>query len=256
MKFWRGILGVAAVLALAGSGVSAQAQEAPKSDKAEMTKVQIHGPQQAVETIYLSNATSANDQNELITAIRVMLSPDVKLIVTPGQNALSISGTPEEIALAQKIIAELDKPKKAYRLTFTITESDGGKKIGVQHTSMIVTGGGRTTMKNGSKVPVATGTYNSTGATTQTQFTYLDVGINIDATLNEVAGGAQLKAKVEQSSATEDKELAGIREPIVRQSVMEGVSMLQMGKPEVIGSLDITGSTRHLDIEVVMEPVK
>ena len=131
-----------------------------------------------------------------------------------------------------------------------------GKKIGVQRTSMVVANGQRSTMKNGSKVPVATGSYNSAGASTQTQFTYLDVGLNIDATLNEVVGGAQLKAKVEQSSATENQEIAGVREPVVRQSVMEGISMLQVGKPEVIGALDISGSTRHLEVEVLMEPVK
>lgn len=256
MKCLHAGVGVMAVLALAGRGAWAQAADLPKSDKAEMSKVQVRGPQMPVQTFFLSNAAGANDGNELVNAIRVMLASDIKVYVTPGQNAISVSGTPEEIAAVQKLIGELDRPKKAYRLTFTITESDGGKKIGVQHTAMVVENGQRTTMKNGSKVPVATGSYNTAGASTQTQFTYLDVGINIDATLNEVAGGAQLKAKVEQSSATEDKEIAGIHEPVVRQSVMEGVSLLQVGKPEIVGSLDITGSTRHLDIEVVMEPVK
>jgi len=256
MKHWHGILGVTAVLALAGPGASAQVQDGPKSDKAEMTKVQVRGPQEPVQTFFLTNATSTNDGNEIVTAIRLMMPPDTKVDLTPGQNAISVSGTPEEIAAAQKLIGELDRPKKSYRLTFTITESDGGKKIGVQHTAMVVAAGQRTTMKNGSKVPVATGSYNTAGATSQTQFTYLDVGINIDATLNEVAGGAQLKAKVEQSSIGEDKLIAGIQEPVVRQSVMEGVALLQLGKPEVLGALDITGSTRHLDIEVVMEPVK
>jgi len=253
MKFVNGIL-VAAVVVSSGW---AQAQETPKSDKAEVSKVMVRGPQMPVHTFFLSNASAANDGNELLTAIRLMVSPETKIYLTPSENAISVSGSPEAIAVAQQLIGELDKPKKSYRLTFTITESDGGKKIGVQHTSMVVVPGQRSTMKNGSKVPVATGSYSATGSVgTQTQFTYLDVGINMDVTLNEVAGGAELKAKVEQSSATENEEIAGVREPIVRQSVMEGVSMLQVGKPEVIGSLDISGSTRHLDIEVVMEPVK
>jgi type II secretory pathway component GspD/PulD (secretin) len=253
MKFLNGVLAVAAVLTATG----AMAQDAPKSDKAEVSKARIVGPQMPVETIFLNNATAPNDGNEILTAVRLMVTPDTKIYFTPSQNSISLSGSPEAIAAARKLIAELDRPKKSYRLTFTITESDGGKKIGVQHTSMVVANGQRTTMKNGSKVPVATGSYNEGGkAGTQTQFTYLDVGINIDVTLTEVAGGAQLKAKVEQSSATENTEIAGVREPIVRQSVMEGVSMLTMGKPEAIGSLDITGSTRHLEIEAVMEPVK
>lgn len=256
MKVSNARLGTMAVLVLVCGGAWGQAQDLPKSDKAEISKVQIHGPQMPVQTFFLTNASQPNDGNEILTAVRVLVTPDTKIYYATSQNSISVSGTPEEIAAAQKLITELDRPKHSYRLTFTITESDGGKKIGVQHTAMVVANGQRTTMKNGSKVPVATGSYTSSGATTQTQFTYLDVGINIDATLNEVAGGAQLKAKVEQSSATEDKEIAGIHEPIVRQSVMEGVSMLQVGKPEVIASIDITGSTRHLDVEVVMEPVK
>ena len=254
MKLANGLLGLTVAGAITFCGY---AQEAPKSDKAEMTKTPaVTRPQMPVQTFFLTNATSANDGNEILTGLRLMLPPATKLYLDSGQSSISVSGTPEEIAAAQKLIAELDRPKKSFRLTFTITESDSGKKIGVQHTSMVVAAGQRTTIKNGSKVPVATGTYNSSGASTQTQFTYLDVGINIDATLTEASGGAQLKAKVEQSSATEDKEIAGIHEPIVRQSVMEGVSLLQIGKPEVVGSLDISGSTRHIDIEVVMEPVK
>jgi type II secretory pathway component GspD/PulD (secretin) len=254
MKLVNGILGLAVAGAIVISG---NAQDTPKSDKAEMIRTPaVARPQMPIRTFYLANASQPNDANEILTGLRLMLPPDVKLYVTPSQSSITMSGTTEQIALAEKLIGELDRPKKSYRLTFTITESDSGKKIGVQHTSMVVAAGQRTTIKNGSKVPVATGTYNSSGASTQTQFTYLDVGINIDATLTEAAGGAQLKAKVEQSSATEDKEIAGIHEPVVRQSVMEGVSMLQVGKPEVVGSLDISGSTRHLDIEVVMEPVK
>ena len=253
MKLANGALG----LALAGVATgSAYAQDVPKSDKAEMTKAPAGARLLPIQTIFLTNATSANDGNELLTAIRLMVPSDTKLYLSPGQNAISISGTPDAIASAQKLIAELDRPKKSYRLNFTLTESEGGKRIGVQHTGMVVTAGQRTTLKNGSKVPVATGSYSTTGATMQTQFTYLDVGINIDATLNETAGGAQLKCKVEQSSIGEEKAMGGVQEPIVRQSVVEGVSLLQMGKPEVVGSLDISGSTRHLDIEVVMEPVK
>ncbi len=250
MKFASGVV---AVILMA---TCALAQEAPKSDKVELTKAPVPDGPMTTQTFFLKNASGANDGNELLTGIRLLLPPRIKMYLLQSQNALTLTAGAEDMALAKKLIDELDKPKKTYRLSFTITESDGTRKIGVQHTSMVIANGQRTTMKNGSKVPVATGSYNSAGATSQTQFTYLDVGINIDATLNEVAGGAQLKAKVEQSSIGEDRTFNGIQEPIVRQSVMEGVSMLQVGKPEVIGSLDITGSTRHLDIEVVMEPVK
>jgi len=48
----------------------------------------------------------------------------------------------------------------------------------------------------------------------------------------------------------------GAQDPIVRQTVMESTSFLTQGKPLMLGSVDIPGSTRHLDVEVVMELVK
>jgi hypothetical protein len=85
--------------------------------------------------------------------------------------------------------------------------------------------------------------------------TYLDVGMNFDATLDEFANGVRLRSKVEQSSIAEEKSSVGAQDPIVRQTVMEGTSFLAPGKPLILGSLDIPGSTRHLDIEVVMEQI-
>lgn len=145
---------------------------------------------------------------------------------------------------------------KSYRLTFTITENDNGKRIGTQHVSMVVLTGGRTTLKQGSKIPVATGSYSTNGAAgSQTQFTYLDVGLNIDASLDDLGDSTHLRAKIEQSSLADSTDIAGVREPVIRQTVMEGTSVMVLGKPVMLGSLDIPGSTRHLDIEVVMETI-
>jgi hypothetical protein len=38
--------------------------------------------------------------------------------------------------------------------------------------------------------------------------------------------------------------------------MLEGMSTLAQGKPMVLGSLDIPGSTRHEEIEVVSELVR
>ena len=66
--------------------------------------------------------------------------------------------------------------------------------------------GQRATLKIGEKIPVATGSYSSTLSTTaslgvQTQFTYLDVGVNIDMTPTvHFDREVSLKLKVEISS--------------------------------------------------------
>ncbi|MCU1253520.1 MAG: hypothetical protein JWQ49_6549 [Edaphobacter sp.] len=260
MKFACGILGVA--LALIGPGAWAQTGEsgtaergstASRQDAAANAKADLR----PVQTFYLTNATQPNDGNEIVVALRNLLPPDVKTYLVPNQNAIMMRATPEELALAQKIISDLDRAKKTYRLTFTILETDGGKRVGVQHFAMVVAAGQRTVMKQGSKVPIATGSYSNNGNTTgaQTQITYIDVGMNFDVTLDELANGAMLRSKVEQLSTAEQTSGVGLQDPIIRQSHLEGTSFLTPGKPLVLGSIDIPSSTRHLDLEVVMEQV-
>ncbi len=152
------------------------------------------------------------------------------------------------------------------RLTYTLTDTDNGKKIGVQHFSLTISPTSpRGTMKLGSKVPVVTGSYNPGGgnapAGTQTQFTYLDVGLNLDATLTEQSNGYLIVSKVEQSSVAEPtvtpQPQGPLRdEPVVRQAVLTNTAVLTPGKPVVLGSLDTPGSTRHIEIEVLLELVK
>ncbi len=208
-----------------------------------------------VKTYFLSNISQQNDANELLIALRNMLEPWTKMILISSQNAIELSAPPDQQAIAQKIIADLDRPRKAYRLTFTLADSDNGKRVGIQHVSMIVASGQRTTLKQGDKIPVATGTYGKGSDPLQTQFQYIDIGMNFDATLEETPNGLQLKSKIEESNLGQPSTIAGVEEPVIRQTVVEGTSRLSPGKPLTLGSVDITGTTRHVDIEVVAEPV-
>jgi type II secretory pathway component GspD/PulD (secretin) len=240
-----GIVGITLAMALLGSG--ARAQTATPDVKP--------GPL-SVQTFYLTNVSQQSDANELTTALRNLLDPHDKIYLVLSQNAIVVQASPDQLLLAQKLLNDLDRPKKTYRLTYTITEMDGGKRVGAQHFAMIVVTGQRTTLKQGSKVPVVTGSYNPGSSQAQTQMTYLDVGMNFDATLDEFANGVRLRSKVEQSSIAEEKSGVGAQDPIVRQTVMESTAFLTQGKPLMLGSVDIPGSTRHLDVEVVMELVK
>ncbi len=247
MKLASGFLGITLALGFSGQIASAQtAQAAPAAPNPSELSVQ---------TFYLTNVSQQNDANEVVNALRNLLDPHDKIYLVPWQNAILVQGTSDQLQLARKLLNDIDRPKKTYRLTYTIAESDAGKRVGIQHFAMIVVTGQRTTLKQGSKVPVATGSYTAGTSETQTQMTYLDVGMNFDATLDEFANGVRLRSKVEQSSIAEEKSGVGAQDPIVRQTVLEGTSFLTPGKPLVLGSLDITGSTRHLDVEVVMEHI-
>lgn len=143
---------------------------------------------------------------------------------------------------------------RAYRLTYTLTETDGGKRVGTQHFSMIVVNGRTTKVRQGSRVPLATGALSNSGGA-QTQIQYMDVGLRIEASLDSSIDVVRLNSNVEQSSIAEEKSGLGAQDPIVRETILEGTSILTEGKPVMLGSMDIPGSTRHLDVEVVMEPV-
>jgi type II secretory pathway component GspD/PulD (secretin) len=232
------------------------ANAAPAKHASEEQSAKININTYPVQTLYLHNVRQSNDAYEIATALRNFLPPDDRTYLVPNQNAIVLRVSPEDVALAQKVINDLDRPKKNYRLTFTVTELDGSKLIGTQHFNLIAISGQDTVLKQGSKIPIVTGT-NAVGTTpagAQTQFTYLDVGMNFDATLTEMGNNAMLKSSVEQSSvAPEKSDIAGVQEPIVRQSSLKGESLLTPGKPLVLGSMDIPGSTSHLQIEVLMD---
>ena len=258
--------------AVACCGQQAWAQSAPAAAPASTTTAatavtqtqqkqnegtdSYRGRETVEKTFYFNNASAQADVTDITTAIRNIISPSAKIYPVMTQKALVMRATPEDLVMIQKMLDELDRPKKTYRLTYTISEIDGGRRIGSQHFAMVLTSGQRTQMKQGSKVPVVTGTNNKDSGTLETMVSYLDIGMNFDATLEESANGVSLRSKVEQLSLAEEKSGVGVQDPVLRQTALEGTSFLVPGKPLVLGSVDIPGSTRHLDVEVVMEQVK
>jgi type II secretory pathway component GspD/PulD (secretin) len=206
--------------------------------------------------IHLTSPTQQNDANEILVAVRNIADPSIKVFLVTSQDDIIVRTYPEELDKIEAFIHALDRPHKVYRLTYTIAESDGGKRLGIEHFSLIAADGQRTTLKQGDKIPVATGSYNTENSASQTQFTYLDVGMNFDATVSSIAGGVSLKTKVEQSSVGPSNTIAGVAEPVVRQTVLEGVSATPLGKPLMLGSIDVPNSTRHIDVDVVVEQIK
>jgi hypothetical protein len=159
---------------------------------------------------------------------------------------------PSRSNLPRKIVHDLGHPQHAYRLTYTLIDMDGTRRIGEQRYTMVAMPSQRTQMKQGSRIPlvIAEGKNPSTF-----QITYLDVGMNFDITLTEVSGGLSLRTKVERSGIAEERSGVGLSDPVVRQSLVEGTSIPTPDRPLIIGSFDIPDSTRHLDVQVSVEHV-
>jgi len=115
-------------------------------------------------------------------------------------------------------------------------------------------------LRVGDRVPVATGSFQagvgvgSTGGAgfvnplVNTQFTYLDVGVNVDITPrvhpnHEVS----LKIKVEVSSVTGTSTIGGIQQPIISQRTMEHDIRLKEGEANILGGLFERTDTKTLN---------
>ena len=121
--------------------------------------------------------------------------------------------------------------------------SDADTRI-LQNPRIRATDGQRATLKIGSKIPVATGSYNagvSAGIASlgvQTQFQYLDVGVNIDMTPTvHYDREISLKLKVEVSSQTSSVTISGVTEPIISQRSAEQIIQLKDGEPSLLAGI-------------------
>jgi general secretion pathway protein D len=114
----------------------------------------------------------------------------------------------------------------------------------LQNPRIRATDGQHSTLKIGSKIPIATGSYSAGTAITtaslgvQTQFTYLDVGVNIDMTPTvHYDGEISLKLKVEVSAQSNTVTISGVQEPIISQRVADQVIQLKDGEPALLAGL-------------------
>ncbi|WP_263385083.1 cohesin domain-containing protein [Granulicella arctica] len=283
----------------------------------------------AVQTFYLSNASQQADATEVLTAIRNLLDPSVKVYLVPSQNAIVMRATPDQLLLAQKLLNDLDRAKpevivdvailevnrdKVRTLGITLPQSIGltpqvanststtststssssdgtttptttstgltlnnlahlnANNFGVtitggtlnalltdsdtrvlQNPKVRATDGQRATLKIGSKIPVATGSYNagvSTGIASigvQTQFTYLDVGVNIDMTPTvHYDHEISLKMKIEVSTQNGTVTISNVQEPIISQRVVDQTIQLKEGEPTILAGLLEKDDLRNL----------
>lgn len=173
-----------------------------------------------------------------------------------GANALAQTDTPKSNASP----SNTEVATTTYRLTYTVTELDGATHVGTQHYSLTVNPDARDSqLKLGSKVPIATGSYSSSTSPEppNVQFQYVDVGLNITARVREYSTGVEVFSKLEESSVAEEKATPPLNnDPVIRQATLQNTALLTAGKPVTLGSVDIPGSTRHLDIEVVLDVVR
>jgi general secretion pathway protein D len=121
--------------------------------------------------------------------------------------------------------------------------SDSNTKL-IQNPQIRAVDGQKAALKIGDRVPVATGSFQpgiggvGINPLVNTQFQYLDVGVNIDVTPNIHANGdVTLKVAMDISSVTGNSNIGGIDQPIIGQRKIEHVVRLREGEANLMGGM-------------------
>jgi general secretion pathway protein D len=279
--------------------------------------------QSVLKTFYLSNLSQPTELQDVVNAIRAVL--DVQRVQQLlSQNALVVRGTPDQIALAEKLVDDLDKARpevivdiavlqiskdKSRTLglspptsatvtlqanvgtttpsttttTTTTTASTSGLELNtlgnlnatdfqvsigsanlsavlgdsdtkmLQNPQVRALDNQKATLKIGERVPVATGSFQpgiggvGINPLVNTQFQYLDVGVNIDVTPH-VHGDREvtLKISMEISSVVGQSSIGGISQPIIGQKKIEHEIRLRDGESSMIGGILDDSETKSL----------
>lgn len=283
--------------------------------------------QSVLKTFYLTNLSQPTELQDVVNAIRAVL--DVQRVQQLlSQNALVVRGTPDQIALAEKLVEDLDKARpeviididvmqiskdKSRTLglspptsatvtlqsninttTSTTTNSTTGTttptttnnglelntlgnlnatdfqvSIGSANLSALLSDtdtkmiqspqvraldNQKASLKIGERLPVATGSFQpgiggvGINPLVNTQFQYIDVGVNIDVTPHiHVDRDVTMKISMEISSEIGQTSIGGITQPIIGQKKVDlGEIRLKDGETSLIGGIMDDSQTRSL----------
>src|SRR5580658_2105967 len=281
--------------------------------------------QSVLKTFYLSNLSQASELQDVVNAIRSVL--DVQRVQQLlSQNAVVVRGTPDQIALAQKLVEDLDKAHPEVLVDIAVMEvsKDKSRTLGlspptsisvqlqdnlttsststttpttgtttsstpginlnslaninatnfqvtipsanlttlmgdsstklIQNPQVRALDGQKATLKIGERVPVATGSFQpgiggvGINPLVNTQFQYLDVGVNIDVTPHVHSDReVSLKISMEISSEIGQANIGGITQPIIGQKKVDlGEIRLKDGESSLIGGILDDSQTRSL----------
>jgi general secretion pathway protein D len=262
-----------------------------------------------MKTFYLRNTSNAAELQEVVGTLKGML--DISRIqVNPTHGTITVRGTQDQMVLAEKLVADIDKPKSEVvidiaimqvsrdrlrtlgttvptsttlafenaaslatggaaivkvgslfgnslvatlpSVSFTALASDSNTKI-LQRPQVRALDDEKATLKIGDRVPIATGSFSpGIGAggispLVNTQFQYLDVGVNIDITPHIHSNHeVTLKMVLEISSVTGTQNIGGINQPVIGQRRIEHETRLQDGDINLIGGILEDSETQSL----------
>src|SRR5580700_1825012 len=110
------------------------APEQPTTERnARLSSTHCDAPSCVQRVLYFSNISQPVDMQDVVNAVRVIAEIQ-RAQPIPGAQIIIIKGTAEQVAMAEKLAAAIDKDKRrfgglGYRIDLKIQESEGDKKL-------------------------------------------------------------------------------------------------------------------------------
>ncbi|HTZ95141.1 MAG TPA: cohesin domain-containing protein [Terriglobales bacterium] len=192
------------------------------------------------------------------TSMSVQLQPNVTNTTTPTSTTgttTTTTGTTSTGGINLNSLANLN----ATDFQVTISQanvsalfSDNNTKL-IQNPQIRALDGQKASLKIGERVPIASGSFQpgiggvGINPLVNTQFQYLDVGVNIDVTPTiHPNGDVTLKTTMDISSVTGNTNIGGITQPIIGQRKIEHVVRLKEGEANLMGGMLEDSQTKNL----------
>jgi hypothetical protein len=162
-------------------------------------------------------------------------------------NAGKAAPEPEKTAAANEHSER--PPVSAYRLDFSVNEMEDGKKINSRQYLMNLNGNDNSDINIGTRVPAE--------VSKDGEFQYLDVGTRISSRMHEQGGQLELFVHAEISNFALPEQAQGTStRPVLRQLKIGASTVVLLGKPMLLGSVDDPNSKRQFQLEVVVTKLR
>jgi hypothetical protein len=193
---------------------------------------------QIVKTFYLPNISSNTELQDVVTSLRTIVEIQ-RIQVDPADNSVVVRATPEQMALAEKIIDDLAKARKAtaggYRLEIKVNEFNDEKKVNSRTYTLLVE-------------PHEVGKLR-----TISQVHHIEVGKNIDCQIkSQTDRTVELRLTVEVldiAPAEHNTTESNPADAVPQQFRMETSVTLELGKPTIVSSFGDPSNKRTFQIE-------
>jgi hypothetical protein len=213
---------------------------------------------------YLSNLSQPYELQDFVNSLRT-IGEISRIQQIPSEQLVIVRGTPEQLALAEKLADEIDKEKKrfgvGYRLDFKVSESEGDKKLRSRVYSLVTEGRETAKLGIGRRVPAPS---QSEAATESKQSPEVVPGRNIECRVvaeNERTIELHVDAAFSipntwEYAKDEKAELNGMGNPDPTLLRVKDRVIVELGKPTIISVLDDPDSERTFQIEVTAIRIK